>query len=58
MEPVEEEPKEPEEPKRAKKDEWLTELEYEVRNTMRSGKALDMDQIDEIIKEMVNSPAA
>lgn len=53
-----EEPKEPEEPKRAKKDEWLTDLEYEVRNTMRSGKALDMDQIDEIIKEMVNSPVA
>lgn len=38
-----EEPKEPEEPKRAKKDEWLTDLEYEVRNTMRDGKALDLD---------------
>ena len=57
-EPVPEEPKEPEEPKRAKKDEWLTDLEYEVRNTMRDGKALDLDQIDEIVKLMVNSPEA
>ena len=57
-EPVAEEPKEPEEPKRAKRDEWLTDLEYEVRNTMRAGKALNLDQIDEIVKLMVESPEA
>lgn len=57
-EKVAEEPKEPEEPKRAKKDEWLTDLEYEVRNTMREGRALDLDMIDEIVKLMVNSPEA
>jgi len=35
-----EEPKEPEEPKREKKDMWLTELEYTVRNKMRAGDSL------------------
>ena len=51
-------PKEPEIPERPKKDRWLTDLEYEVRNAMRSGKALDLDQIDNIVIEMVNSPTA
>ena len=50
--------KEPELPKRDKKDMWLTDLEYDVRNDMRDGKALTIDQIDDIIKLMVNSPAA
>ena len=50
--------KEPELPKRDKKDMWLTDLEYDIRNDMRDGKALTIDQIDDIIKLMVNSPAA
>ena len=54
----EEAPKEPEPPKRDKKDMWLTDLEYEVRNTMREGKAISIDQIDDIVKEMINSAAA
>ena len=48
-------PKEPELPKRAKEDEWLTELEYQVRNMMRDGSALSDDLVDDIIKEMVES---
>lgn len=36
-EKVEEEPAEPEVPKRDKKDMWLTDLEYEVRNTLLAG---------------------
>jgi len=45
-------------PKRDKKDMWLTELEYEVRNKMRAGKCLSVDDIDEILSLMVNSAAA
>lgn len=51
-------PKEPEEPKRDKKDMWLSDLEYEVRNTMRDGQSLSQDILNEIIREMVNSSAA
>lgn len=44
VEPKEPEaPKEPEVPKRDKKDLWLSDLEYEVRNTMRGGKTLSID---------------
>ena len=46
------------EPKRAPEDEWLTELEYSVRNKMRAGEALSDADIDDIIREMVNSPEA
>ena len=42
-EAAEQVPKEPEVPKRDKKDLWLTDLEYEVRNDLRSGKALTLD---------------
>lgn len=48
----------PDVPKRDKKDMWLTDLEYEVRNKLRAGKCLSIDEIDEIIRFMVNSPAA
>lgn len=51
-------PKEPEVPKRDKKDMWLTDLEYEVRNKLREGKCLTNDDVDDIVKYMVNSPAA
>ena len=58
-EPVEvEEPKEPEAPKREKKDMWLTDLEYDVRNILLEGKKLGLDMIDDIIILMINSPAA
>ena len=50
--------KEPEPPKRDKKDMWLTELEYEVMNKFRAGGSLTLDQIDEILKLMVQSPVA
>ena len=52
--PVEED----EEPKREPQDEWMTELEYCVRNKMRAGEALADIDIDDIIREMVNSPEA
>lgn len=58
--PIVKEPvaKEPEVPKRDKKDMWLTELEYQVRNALRAGKQLSVDQIDDIVIEMINSPQA
>ena len=37
---------------------WLTDLEYEVRNKLRDGKCLTNNDIDDIIKFMVNSPIA
>ena len=52
--PVEED----DEPKREPQDEWMTELEYCVRNKMRAGEALADIDIDDIIREMVNSPEA
>ena len=36
----------------------MTELEYCVRNKMRAGEALADIDIDDIIREMVNSPEA
>ena len=33
-------------------------MEYEVRNLLRDGKAIEQEQIDEIIKEQVNSKMA
>ena len=35
-------PAEPELPKRDKKDMWLTDLEYEVRNTLLAGQAISL----------------
>ena len=58
-EPVEQqEPEEPEVPKRDKKDMWLTDLEYEVRNALRAGKALTIEQVNMIVELMVVSPEA
>lgn len=37
---------------------WLTDLEYEIRNTMLEGHAISLEQIDEILKLMVDSPLA
>ena len=45
-------------PVRAKEDRWLTDLEYEVRNTFRKGEKLELHQIDEIIKLQVNAAVA
>ena len=56
--PVEELIKEPEVPKRDKKDMWLSYLEYEIRNKLRDGKCLTNDDIDDIIRFMVQSPLA
>lgn len=56
--PVEELIKEPEVPKRDKKDMWLSDLEYEIRNKLRDGKCLTNDDIDDIIRFMVQSPLA
>jgi len=59
MKPKEKEPVvEDDEPKRDKKDMWLTELEYQVRNKLRGGEILSDADIDDIIREMVNSPLA
>lgn len=45
-------------PKRDKRDEWLTELEYQVRNAMWEGAALSDALVDDIIVEMVESNEA
>ena len=37
---------------------WLTDLEYKVRNNLRKGLSLTENEIDEIIKAMINSPKA
>lgn len=55
---VEEENQEPAEPVRAKKDRWLTDLEYDVRNKLRAGKCLDVADIDDILREQIASPLA
>ena len=36
----------------------MTDLEYEVRNTLRKGEKLELHQIDEIIKLQVNAAVA
>jgi hypothetical protein len=43
---------------RAKVDRWLSDLEYDVRNLLREGKALEQEQIEDIIREQVNSKMA
>ena len=58
VEGAEEVKKAPEPPKRAKKDRWLTDLEYEVRNKLLAGEKLDLQQIDDIIKLQVTSAMA
>ena len=48
----------PEKPKRPRIFKTLSEFEYEILCDFRDGKALSIEQVDEIIKLMVNSPAA
>ena len=56
--PKQEAMEEPGVPKRDKKDLWLTDLEYDVRNKLWEGQCLNEDDLDDILRLMVNSPAA
>lgn len=49
---------EPSEPVRAKKDRWLTDLEYEVRNILKKGACLTSNMIDQILCLQVGSASA
>ena len=47
-----------EKPKRPRLFKWMTEFEYDILLAFREGKALDLEQVDEILRIMVNSPEA